>query len=102
MSLKAIVAGDYGQRIRLTFVDVDTDAAADISAYSSVIEMIFTKPNGESVTKTASFVGDGSDGRIEYTLEAGFLTAGVWRVRGRVQSGAAQLTSERISFEVID
>lgn len=100
MSLENIVAGDYGQAIELTMLDSDTELAADISGYST-IQMIFTDPDDVSVTKTAAFKTDGSDGVISYTVESGLLTAGIWSVRGRVSTGSAQLTSTKHKFEVI-
>lgn len=101
MSLKNIVAGDYGQSIELTFVDVDSHTAVDISSYASTIQMIFTSPTGTATAKTAVFKTDGSDGIIQYTVEADFLTAGVWTVRGRVAGDSARLTTVTHSFEVI-
>lgn len=101
MSLLDIVSGDYGQTIELTFNDVDTNAAANISAYSTTIQMIFTKPDGTDTAKTATFKTDGSDGIIEYTVEASFLTAGIWYVRGRVTSASAKLTTVKHRFKVI-
>lgn len=100
MSLKYLFVGDYGQPLELTFLDVDTSLAADISGYTTSQKMIFTKPNGTEVEKTASFKTDGSDGVITYTVEAGFLEAGSWFVEGQVTSGAARLTTERHPFQV--
>lgn len=103
MSLANIVKDDYGQEIQLTFIDVDTSAAADISGYSSTISMIFTSPSGASTTKTAAFEDDGTDGVISYTIESGLLdAAGQWQVRGRVSSGVATLTTARHYFDVLD
>lgn len=93
MSLNAIVAGDYGQVIKLTFIDTDTDLAADISGYTTSQSMIFEDPDGTQTTKTAAFDSDGTDGIIKYTVDADFLTAGQWRVKGQVASGAAKLTT---------
>ena len=105
MSLQYIVKDDYGQDIELTFIDVDTDSAADISSYSTTIQMIFTKPDGTSgasETKTATFKTDGTDGVITYTVESSFLdTAGQWQVRGQVKSASATLTTVQHSFEVL-
>lgn len=101
MSLTNIVAGDYGQVIKLTFLDVDTNAAADISSYTASQVMVFTSPAGEVTSKTAAFDTDGEDGIIKHTVEASFLTAGNWKVRGRVASGAAVLTTEEHRFLVL-
>lgn len=100
MSLANIIAGDYGQVIEITFIDVDTGAAADISGYTTTKSMIFTPPSGSDVTKTAAFKTDGTDGIIQYTVETGLLTAGNWAVRGRVASGSAVLSTEKHRFHV--
>lgn len=102
MSLDGIVAGDFGQPIELTFIDVDTGLAADISSYSTAIQMIFQKGSATAVEKTATFKTDGTDGVIRYVVEAGLLTAGLWKVRGRVTiSTTAKLTTEEIRFNVL-
>jgi hypothetical protein len=102
MSLDDIVAGDYGQVVKLTFIDTDTDAAADVSSYSSTIQMLFTDPDGNTATETATFDTDGSDGVIKYTLADGDIdAAGYWKVRGKVASGAAVLTSVEHTFLVV-
>jgi hypothetical protein len=101
MSLDSIIKDDYGQEVLLTFIDVDTDAAADISAYTTSQKMIFTDPSGASAEKTAAFDTDGSDGVIAYTLVNGDIDeAGSWKIRGRVTSGTAVLTTEEASFFV--
>lgn len=102
MSFTDIVVDDYGQVMKLTFIDVDTSAAADISTYSSTIQMIFTDPSGTSTAKTAAFDSDGSDGIIKYTVDESFIdTVGYWTVRGRVTSGTAKLTTVPHRFEVL-
>jgi hypothetical protein len=102
MSFDKIVDSDYGQVAKLTFKDVDTDAAADISAYSTTIQMLFSDPLGNVTTKTATFDSDGTDGIIKYTIETGLLTRpGKWKVRGRVKSANAKLTTEAHTFEVL-
>ncbi len=102
MSFDYIVVDDYGQVAKLTFIDVDTDAAADVSTYSTTIEMIFTDPSGTETAKTAAFDSDGTDGIIKYTVDASFIdAAGSWRVRGRVKSANATLTTEEHYFNVL-
>jgi hypothetical protein len=101
MSFENIVVGDYGQTAQLTFIDVDTKSAADISGYTTAQQMVFTAPNGTVTAKAAAFNGTGTDGLIDYTVDSGFFdTAGTWKVRGRVTSGSAELTSVEYSFEV--
>jgi hypothetical protein len=102
MSFDNIVANDYGQVAKLTFIDTDTDAAANISSYSTTIQMIFTGPSGTSTTKTATFDSDGSDGIIKYTIEQSLIdAAGDWQVRGKVASASAVLTTAEHNFEVL-
>lgn len=102
MSWDKIVNGDYGQTGELTFVDVDTGNAQDISSYSSSIQMILRDPTGAEATVTASFVTDGTDGKIQYTLANGDIdAAGNWKVRGKVSTGTAVLTSEWLEFNVL-
>ena len=101
MTLKGLVAGDFGQVVTLTVNDVDTDAAADISGYSTSQEMIFRDPDGNDTTKTAAFDSDGSDGLVTYTLEDGLLDeGGKWNVRVVVKSGSAELKSRWLEFFV--
>lgn len=100
MSLLHIYAGDYGQTIELTFIDVDTSAAADISGYNATIEMVFVSPAGTETAKTATFKTDGTDGVIQYTVEEDFLTEGSWYVRGRVANASATLTTQNYNFLV--
>ena len=103
MSFLNIVNGDYGQVAKLTIIDVDTGSAADVSAYSSTIQMIFTDPGGNDTAKTATFDSDGSDGIIKYTIEDGLIDeAGAWSVRGRVQGASTKLTTVTHSFEVLE
>lgn len=102
MSFKHIIVNDYGNVAQLTFIDVDTNAAADVSAYTTAQQMVFTAPSGTVTAKAASFLGTGTDGIIVYTVDSGFFdTAGEWKVRGRVTSGAAELTSLEYPFQVI-
>jgi len=100
MSLNKIIVGDYGQTIQFTVIDVDTDAAADVSAYTTSQDVQFKDPDGNIATETAGFNGDGSDGLVDYTLADGDIDeGGRWRVRVRLKSGSAQLTTEWLEFE---
>lgn len=102
MSLDKIVNGDYGQTVEITFIDVDTDAAADISSYTTAQQMIFTSPSGVEATKTAGFKTDGTDGIITYALVSGDINAaGNWTVRGVVTTGSAKLSTEEHKFNVL-
>ena len=102
MSWDKIVNGDFGQVGELTLIDVDTNAAADVSSYTTAQVFLLTDPDAVTTTKTAAFVNTGSDGKVDYTLVSGDIDqAGEWMVRARVTSGTAQLTSEELRFEVL-
>lgn len=101
MSLKGIVENDYGQTIQLTVIDIDTGEAADVSAYNSAQQLIFTDPSGNDTTVSAGWATDGTDGVIEYTLQDGNIDeAGDWYVRARLTSATARLTTLALLFEV--
>jgi len=103
MSLDKIVNGDYGQVIELTILDVDTNAAADVSGYTTAQVIILTDPAGAETTKTAAFKTTGADGIITYTLANGDIdAAGNWTARARVTTASAQLSSEEIQFTVLE
>lgn len=101
MSFDNIISGDFGQIAKLTFIDVDTGAAADISAYTETKEMIFIDPSGTETTKTATFDTDGSDGVIKYTIQNGlFDESGYWKVYGQVQGANTKLTTVKHAFQI--
>jgi hypothetical protein len=103
MSLDYMVAGDYGQIIVLTVLDCDTSAAADISGYSTSIQVVLKDPSLNEETKTALFVTDGSDGKVKYTVTTGVIDErGSWAIRAIVKSGTAQLSSDWAQFAVLD
>ena len=56
----------------------DDDAVVDISS-ATTKQIKFYDPAGTTTTQTGSFTTDGTDGKLEFTATAGFLTAGGWR-----------------------
>jgi hypothetical protein len=76
-------------------------AAIDISGATSKV-IYFTKPSGEVLTKTASFVTDGTDGLIHYATIAGDLNeSGVWKIQANVELGSGSSYSSLIkTFKV--
>lgn len=60
-----------GVAIIATLTDED-GAALDVSA-ATTINLIFKKPDGTNVIKTASLFNDGTDGKVAYVTETGFL-----------------------------
>ena len=102
MSLEKITAEDYGQVLTVTIKDTDTDAAADVSSYSTTQVVFLKDPAGNvSDALAAAFSTDGSDGLVVYTLADGDIDEpGLWHICARVTSNTAVLTSEWESFKV--
>jgi hypothetical protein len=94
-----IHTGDIGTQFRVTVQDCNS-TAIDLSTASSK-SIIFKKPNGTSLTKSASFLTDGSDGIITYTSESDDLdTVGSWKIQAHVVFPSGEWRSEFKSFKV--
>lgn len=95
--------GDVGTVIQVTLQGNDSNCVAsalDISA-ATTLEIRLKKPDGSVLTKNASFVTDGSDGKINYTTIAGDLDqAGVWKVEAYVVIAGNSWTSSYGKFKV--
>jgi hypothetical protein len=91
------------QTLKLEFTIVDQDGVVvDLSAVTSY-DLEFRKPDGVCVTKTPSFVTDGTDGKIQYTtLTTDLDQAGSWSVQSIVIDGANDYPTETVSFVVQD
>ena len=73
---------DIGTDFVVTLYDGST--ALDVSAASS-ITVYLTKPSGEVLTKTASFVTDGTDGQIKVSSADGDLDEpDVWHIQAKI------------------
>ena len=93
-----IHVGDIGTTLIGTFSDCGT--AVDISSASS-IEMIIRKPDQTKLTKTATFVTDGTDGQVQYITIAGDVDqAGNYKIQGKVVDGGATYYSSISTFKV--
>ena len=71
--------GDVGNVIRLTITE--DGSAQDISTVTTKT-LRFRTPRGNFIEKTASFYTNGTDGKIQYTTEAGFFDANDPRLAG--------------------
>lgn len=90
-SFELTIKNEQGQIVNLATVTIDD------------IEIIFMKPDGTTLTKTASFVTDGTDGKVKYVTVATDLDAfGTWAIQAYVNyvAGGA-LHSDIRRFEVI-
>lgn len=97
--MKELRYGDIGVQIIITVLDQDGDVVNLSSATTKSI--VFNLPDETTVTKTASFVSDGSDGKIKYTTESGFVSQlGIWAAQAFVIIGTAEYTSTEFKFKV--
>jgi len=72
----------------------------NISAFTTK-ELIFRKPNGVKVTKTATFFTDGTDGLLLVTSIAGDLAPyGVFRVQAHLSNASLDETTEVDLFSI--
>lgn len=95
-----IMLGDVGPVLRVTVTKESDGTARNISA-ATTRQIIFRKPGGTVVAKTASLTSDGSDGRMQYTIEAGLIDeAGTWKIQGFVVIGSTELHTEIGAFTV--
>ncbi len=91
--------GAIGTKIRLTLRDQDGNVV-DLSG-ATTKRLDFQKPDRTSVSKTAAFHTDGTDGKIQYSTESGFLDLpGDWKVQAYVVITAGTFPSSVASFKV--
>jgi hypothetical protein len=77
---------DIGTAFIVTIKDCVSGTATvmDIST-ASTAELIFKSPSGVTKTKTASFVTDGTDGKIQYgTIDGDLNEIGTWRLQSKI------------------
>lgn len=90
---------DIGTSFRCTMKD-ENNAVLDISS-ASTLNLIFRKSNGAIVTKTATLVNDGTDGKMEYVTVSGDLDmVGPWQVQGYVVLSTGSWYSDIHDFKV--
>jgi len=98
MAANEIHKNDIGVQFTVTLLD-DTDAV-DLSS-ASTLQLLFKKPGGSLLTKTASFVTDGTDGKIKYTTISGDLDeVGSWKLQAYIVIAANSWHSDYIGFKV--
>jgi hypothetical protein len=85
-----------GIKLRLTIKDSD-GVAVDIST-ATTKEIYFRKPDGTTVSKTGTFNTDGTDGKLYYSTESGFLTPnGKWHLQAYVVIGTVLARSTLVT-----
>ena len=80
---------------------LDDGVVVDVST-ATTLEIIFLKPSGTVVIKTATHSDDGVDGKIKYKAEEEFLDEiGLWKHQGYVElSEGDDYHSDIHSFKV--
>ena len=90
--------GDIGVNFNITVMN--GTAALNVSNANS-INIIFQKPDGSDLTKTATLVTNGTDGNIRYTSVSGDLDqVGTWQIQARVDFGASVFSTDIQKFKV--
>ena len=98
MAANEIHKGDIGTQFTVTVQDGTT--VVDIST-ASTKQLIFKKPGGTILTKSTSFVTDGTDGKMQYVSVDGDLSDdGVWKMQGKVIIGGNTFSTDITSFKV--
>lgn len=90
--------GDIGTAFQVTLKDGST--TLDLST-ATTKQLKFKKPAGTIVTKTASFITDGTDGAIEYvTVDGDLDEAGNWNIQAYIVIGSTAFHSDLGDFIV--
>ena len=99
MTQPPFFVGDFGLAINLTVAD-SKGVFIDISAATAEYEIEDPKRNISTVT--ASFVTDGSNGKLTYVLVSGDLDEpGRWKVRVKITEGVSKCyRTEKLEFPV--
>lgn len=100
MSSLEVQVDSFGWNIDLRVVD-EQGAVIDISA-GTTLEYMTKKPGSNGpVTMAASFVTDGTDGKLRHVVTAGEIdTIGMWQIQTHVVTSTAELYSAILFFEV--
>ncbi len=98
-STAQVHVGDIGTLFTVTLKDHE-DLVVDISSATTKL-LVFEKPNGDNLEKTALFTTDGTDGKLKYTTVSGDIdTAGSWRIQAKVVIPSGTFFSSVSTFEV--
>ena len=98
MAVNEIHVGDIGTIFEVTI----KDGASTLNvAGASTKQIIFKRPDNQTVAKAASFKTDGSDGILQYTTVSGDLNQnGTWSLQANLVLAAGTWRSDITTFEV--
>jgi len=87
---------DIGVEFRASILQ---DGSGVNIASATTKKLIFKKPTGNTLTVTASFYTNGSDGVLSYISTSGDLNeAGLWRLQGHIILGTNNWKTEISPF----
>ncbi len=93
--------GDVGSPVGLTVKRADGNVESDLGS-ASTMEIVFVPPSGTAKTETAVLVSDGTDGKMEYITEAGFLDeVGTWHYHGHIVIGSGDWLTNVKTLDVM-
>lgn len=96
-----IFENDVGTIFKVKIVDCDTGDVIDISA-ATTLQITFKKPDKKTVTKTAAFSTDGSDGYLQYVVVDGDIDmVGIWNLQAYV-AGVGFKNNSTVGTFVVD
>lgn len=91
---------DQGVALRITVLNEDSNLAENISS-ATTKTITFRKPLGTTTVKSGAFSTDGTDGRVQYVTESGFIDeVGLWKMQVYVDMGAGKFHSTQGMFFV--
>jgi|TARA_B100000676_G_scaffold141614_1_gene140248 DUF4097 and DUF4098 domain-containing protein YvlB len=98
MAANEIHVNDIGTNFIITVKEGGT--IVNLAPTTSV-NLLLMGPNDTTVTKTASFLTDGTDGKIKYQTVAGDLAvAGTWKLQAKVNYATTVYHSDIHNFTV--
>jgi PKD repeat protein len=98
MAVKEVHVGDINVLFVITLKDNTT--VVDISS-ATTKEIIFKKSDGTTLTKTALFSTDGTDGKVQYATISGDINmSGLWSVQAHIISSSGEWKSSVANFDV--
>lgn len=98
MPADEIHLNDIGTTFTITVKDGTTPV--DLST-ATTLNIVFVKPNGDPITRTATPVSGGADGVISYTTVDGDLNAvGTWCMQAVIAIGSSTWHTDIVKFKV--
>lgn len=94
---------DIGTDFIAEIVDGNPPTVVNVNG-AGVIQIVFRKPDGTAVVKSASNTTDGTDGKIQYTSLVNVIdTLGIWSYQAYVELTATKKYRSSIhEFRVVD